>query len=93
MEMSLDQLKKEYQRQKARVDEVAADPDSRDAKRQVRIGSTVLLVLGALFGVADLATWKLWGEVYVIFLAACPVLVVLGLIGLTTGKLPGARKR
>jgi hypothetical protein len=35
--MSQDRLKEEYQRQKARVDEAAADPDSRDAKRQVQI--------------------------------------------------------
>lgn len=91
--MSLDRLKEEYQRQKARVDEAGADPDSRDAKRQVRIGSTVLLVLGALCGVANLATWKLWGEVYAILIAAFLGLLGLGLIGLITGKLPGAKRR
>jgi hypothetical protein len=86
--MNFDELQREYDKQKARAEKNARNPDSADAKRTTRIGSTFLLFLGLLVAGLDAYEWFVDGRAWAILVAVPPALLVLGLWGLIAGKLP-----
>lgn len=86
--MNFDELQREYAKQKARAEKNARNPDSADAKRTTRIGSSFMLFFGLLVAGLDAYEWFVEGQAWAILLAVPPTLLVLGLWGLVTGKLP-----
>jgi hypothetical protein len=77
--MKLDELRREYDKQKARAEENARNPNSADAKRMTRIGSAFLLFFGLLVAGVDAYEWFVDGRALAIMVAIPLALLVLGL--------------